>query len=48
MDKLNEIFDTDEGARYVGEFSLGFNPAFSIAYISLKYFKIFTFSNLFV
>jgi aminopeptidase len=22
----NEIFDTDEGARYVGEFSLGFNP----------------------
>lgn len=25
-DKLKEIFDTDEGARYVGEFSLGFNP----------------------
>lgn len=25
-DKLNEIFDTDEGARYVGEFALGFNP----------------------
>lgn len=24
--QLNEIFDTDEGARYVGEFSLGFNP----------------------
>lgn len=24
--KLNEIFDTDKGARYVGEFSLGFNP----------------------
>ena len=24
--KLNEIFDTDEGSRYVGEFSLGFNP----------------------
>lgn len=24
--KLNEIFNTDEGARYVGEFSLGFNP----------------------
>ncbi len=23
---LNEILDTDEGARYVGEFSLGFNP----------------------
>ena len=23
---LNEIFNTDEGARYVGEFSLGFNP----------------------
>ena len=25
-DKLKEIFDTDEGSRYVGEFSLGFNP----------------------
>ncbi len=25
-DALNEIFNTDEGARYVGEFSLGFNP----------------------
>jgi aminopeptidase len=24
--RLNEIFNTDEGARYVGEFSLGFNP----------------------
>ncbi|MBI3875672.1 MAG: aminopeptidase, partial [Verrucomicrobia bacterium] len=24
--KLNEILDTDLGARYVGEFSLGFNP----------------------
>src|SRR5580704_15817166 len=24
--KLNEILDSDEGARYVGEFSLGFNP----------------------
>jgi aminopeptidase len=23
---LNEVLDTDEGARYVGEFSLGFNP----------------------
>ena len=23
---LNEIFDTDSGSRYVGEFSLGFNP----------------------
>lgn len=26
VEKLNQIFDTDEGARYVGEFSLGFNP----------------------
>lgn len=26
IDKLKEIFDTDEGARYIGEFSLGFNP----------------------
>lgn len=25
-DRLNRIFDQDEGARYVGEFSLGFNP----------------------
>ena len=25
-DDLNRILDTDEGARYVGEFSLGFNP----------------------
>ncbi len=24
--RLNRIFDTDEGARYVGEFSLGVNP----------------------
>lgn len=24
--KLNEILDTDEGARYIGEFSLGYNP----------------------
>jgi aminopeptidase len=24
--KLNEILDTDEGARYVGEFALGVNP----------------------
>jgi aminopeptidase len=24
--KLNEIFDSDAGARYVGEFALGFNP----------------------
>ncbi|MDG2201016.1 MAG: aminopeptidase [Phycisphaerales bacterium] len=25
-DRLQEIFDTDEGARYVGEFAIGFNP----------------------
>jgi aminopeptidase len=24
--RINEIFDTDPGARYVGEFSLGLNP----------------------
>lgn len=24
--KLNQILDTDRGARYIGEFSLGFNP----------------------
>lgn len=26
QEELNKIFDTDEGARYIGEFSLGFNP----------------------
>ena len=25
-EELEEIFNTDEGARYIGEFSLGFNP----------------------
>jgi aminopeptidase len=25
-EKLNKIFDTDEGARYVGEFAVGVNP----------------------
>lgn len=25
-EKLNEIFDIDDGARYIGEFSLGLNP----------------------
>ncbi|QDP39427.1 aminopeptidase [Radiobacillus deserti] len=25
-EKLNEILDTDEGARYIGEFALGLNP----------------------
>src|SRR5690606_24527361 len=25
-DALNSILDTDEGARYVGEFAIGFNP----------------------
>lgn len=24
--KINEILDTDEGARYIGEFAIGFNP----------------------
>jgi len=26
QDKLDQLLDTDPGARYVGEFSLGFNP----------------------
>ena len=26
QEELKEIFDIDEGARYIGEFSLGFNP----------------------
>ena len=25
-EKINEIFDTDDGARYVGEFAIGVNP----------------------
>jgi aminopeptidase len=25
-DKLNEVLNADEGARYVGEFAIGFNP----------------------
>ncbi len=25
-EKLNEVLDSDEGARYVGEFAIGFNP----------------------
>ena len=25
-DRINQIFDTDEGARYVGEFAIGVNP----------------------
>ncbi|HLO01714.1 MAG TPA: aminopeptidase [Symbiobacteriaceae bacterium] len=25
-ERINRIFDTDEGARYVGEFAIGFNP----------------------
>jgi aminopeptidase len=28
-DKLEEIFNTDDGARYVGEFAIGVNPAIS-------------------
>jgi aminopeptidase len=26
-EKINKIFDSDEGARYIGEFALGVNPA---------------------
>lgn len=25
-DRINKVLDTDEGARYIGEFSFGFNP----------------------
>ncbi|WP_079910364.1 aminopeptidase [Paenibacillus sp. 32352] len=28
-ERLNKILDSDEGARYIGEFSLGFNPYIS-------------------
>jgi len=27
--RINEVLDTDEGARYIGEFSIGFNPYIS-------------------
>lgn len=30
-EKLNEILDTDEGARYIGEFALGVNPMIDFA-----------------
>ncbi len=26
LNRINKIFDTDEGARYVGEFAIGVNP----------------------
>jgi len=26
IERINQVFDTDEGARYVGEFALGVNP----------------------
>lgn len=29
-ERINEIFDTDEGARYVGEFAIGVNPYVTI------------------
>lgn len=25
-DRINKVFDTDEGARYIGEFAIGVNP----------------------
>ena len=25
-ERVNKVFDTDEGARYVGEFAIGINP----------------------
>lgn len=31
-DALNKIFDTDEGARYIGEFALGVNPRITRAF----------------
>ncbi len=30
-EKINEILDTDEGARYIGEFALGVNPMIDFA-----------------
>jgi len=36
-EKLNEIFDTDEGARYIGEFALGFNPNITLPIGSILY-----------
>lgn len=31
-DKLNDILDTDEGARYVGEFAIGVNPFIKVPF----------------
>lgn len=31
-ERINKIFDTDEGARYVGEFAIGVNPYISSAF----------------
>ena len=36
-DKLNEIFDTDEGSRYVGEFSFGVNPKILDSMVDILY-----------
>lgn len=32
VDQLNAIFNTDEGARYIGEFALGLNPKITRAF----------------
>ena len=37
--KANAIFDTDEGARYVGEFSFGLNPAIDRAIGDILFYE---------
>ena len=37
QDKLNAILDTDEGARYIGEFSFGINPYITIPMLDILF-----------
>ena len=36
-EKLNEILDTDDGARYIGEFAIGFNPHINIPMLDILF-----------
>ena len=35
--RLNDILDTDDGARYVGEFALGFNPHIQVPMLDILF-----------
>ena len=36
--RVNQVFDIDEGARYVGEFAIGVNP-YAVSYTHLDVYK---------